>query len=86
MTFAQARAQAEKDLRIVRAIYRRADSLGEVFERNIDRLIKKRKTIVTPSQVMPLLARYEAYARQVVVLERALYTLNERLARFTVTG
>ncbi len=82
MTFAQARARAEKDLRIARVAYRKADSLGEVVERNLDRLIEKRKRIVTPDQLLPLMARYERFARQVVGLERALTIAGRRLSRY----
>ncbi len=82
MTFAQARARAEKDLRICRVAYRKADSLGEILERNLERLIEKRKRIVTPEQLLPMLARYERYARQVVSLERALIILGRRLGRY----
>lgn len=82
MTFAQARERAEKDLRICRQAYRKADSLGEVVERNLDRLIMKRKRIVTPEQLLPLFQRYERYGRQVVALERALVILGRRLGRY----
>lgn len=82
MTFAQARARAEKDLRVARVAYRRADSLGEILERNLDRLIEKRKRIVTPEQLLPMLAKYERFARQVVVMERALTLLGQRLSRY----
>ncbi len=82
MTFAQARARAEKDLRVARVAYRKADSLGEVVERNLDRLITKRKRIVTPEQLLPLMVRYERFARQVVVMERALIILGARLSRY----
>ena len=82
MTFAQARARAEKDLRVCRVAYRKADTLGEVLERSLDRLITKRKRIVTPEQLLPLMAKYERYGRQVVALERALYTLGRRLSRY----
>ncbi|MBA7705301.1 hypothetical protein ES703_114129 [subsurface metagenome] len=82
MTFAQARERAEKDLRVARVAYRKADSLGEVMQRNLDRLIEKRKRIVTPEQILPLLQRYERYARQVVSVERALTILGNRLSRY----
>ncbi len=82
MTFAQARARAEKDLRVCRSAYRKADSLGEIVERNLDRLITKRKRIVTPEQILPLLAKYEVYARGVVSLERALTILGSRLGKY----
>ncbi|KKL86395.1 hypothetical protein LCGC14_1945170 [marine sediment metagenome] len=82
MTFAQARARAESDLRVARAAYRRADSLGEIVERTLDRLITKRKRIVTPDQLLPMLAQYERYARQVVAFERALTIAGQRLRRY----
>lgn len=82
MTFAQARARAVKDLRTCRIAYRKADTLGEVLERNLDRLITKRRRIVTPEQLLPMLAMYERYARQVVSLERALTILGSRLGRY----
>ena len=82
MTFAQARARAEKDLRIARIAYRKADSLGEILERNLDRLITKRKRIVTPDQLLPMMVKYERFARQVVSLERALTLLGGRLSRY----
>jgi len=84
MTFGQARARAEKDLRVCRAIYRRADTLGEKFERNLDRLINKRKTIVTWKQIQPLYQRYEEYGRQVLVLEAGLLRLGRRLRRYEI--
>ena len=84
MTFAQARARAEKDLRIARVAYRKADTLGEVVERNLDRLITERKRIVTPEQLLPLMARYERFARQVVALERALIAAGIRLQRYLI--
>jgi hypothetical protein len=53
-------------------------------ERNLDRLITKRKTIVTPGQLLPLFRRYEDYARKVVLLERALALLGIRLTKYLV--
>lgn len=82
MTFAQARERAEKDLRVARQAYRKADTAGEIMERNIDRLIGKRKRIVTPKQLLPLLERYERWARQVIAVERALTLLGARLSRY----
>lgn len=82
MTFAQARARAEADLRVARQAYRKADTLGEIVERNLDRLIEKRKRIVTPDQLLPLMKRYETYARMVVALERALTILGRRLGKY----
>ena len=82
MTFAQAKAQANKDLRVARQAYRRADTAGEIVERTLDRLIGKRKTIVTPEQIFPLMRRYEEYARKVMVLEVALTALGFRLTKY----
>ena len=82
MTFAQARARAEKDLRVARVAYRKADTLGEALERNLDRLIQKRKRIVTPDQLLPMMVKYERFARQVVATERALTLLGGRLSRY----
>ncbi|MBA7706200.1 hypothetical protein ES703_115049 [subsurface metagenome] len=82
MTFAQARERAEKDLRVARQAYRKADTAGEIVERNLDRLIGKRKRIVTPAQLLPLLERYEKYARSVVSLELALVLAGKRLQRY----
>lgn len=82
MTFAQAKEQANKDLRVARQAYRKADTAGEVIERTLDRLIGKRKTIVTPDQLLPLMQRYEQYARKVILLELALATLGRRLSKY----
>lgn len=82
MTFAQARARAEKDLRVCRQAYRKADSAGEIVERNLDRLISKRKSIVTPEQLLPLLDRYEKYARLVINFEISLTLLTKRLTQY----
>ena len=82
MTFAQARERAEKDLRVARQAYRKADTAGEIVERNLDRLIGKRKRIVTPAQLLPLLERYERYARSVINLEIALTLAGKRLQRY----
>jgi len=84
MTFAQARERAEKDLRVARQAYRKADTKGEIVERNLDRLIEKRKTIVTPEQLLPLFKRYEEYARSVMLLESALTYLGQRLTRYVL--
>jgi len=82
MTFAQAKAQANKDLRAARQAYRKADTSGEIVERTLDRLITKRKTIVTPEQILPLMRRYEDFARKVVLLELALVILGNRLSKY----
>ncbi len=84
MTFAQAKAQANSDLRIARQAYRKADTAGEVVERNLDRLIGKRKTIVTPDQLLPLMQRYEEYVRKIILLELSLATLGRRLSKYVL--
>lgn len=84
MTFAQARDRAEKDLRVARQAYRKADTAGEILERNLDRLIGKRKRIVTPEQLLPMLERYEKWARSVISVEGALVLAGKRLARYLI--
>jgi len=84
MTFAQAKAEANKALRVARQAYRKADTAGEIVERTLDRLITKRKTIVTPDQILPLMQRYETYVRKIILLELALTTLGNRLAKYVL--
>lgn len=79
MTFAQARVAATRALRDIRAIYRKADTAGEIVERNLDRLIEKRKRIVTSYQVLPMIDRFRDYAARVQDMEDSLLTLIRAL-------
>lgn len=60
LTDAQARALVVKALRQARAAYRKADTAGEVLERDFDRLIK-RKTRINAQQLVVLADKYKAY-------------------------
>ncbi len=60
LTDAQARSLVTKALRSARASYRKADTAGEVLERDFDRLIK-RKTRINAQQLVVLADKYKAY-------------------------
>lgn len=60
LTDAQARNLVIKALRQARQAYRHADTLGEIEERDLDRLIK-RKTKINAAQLVVLADKYKAY-------------------------
>lgn len=60
LTDAQARNLIIKALRQARQAFRTADTQGEKFEREIDRLIK-RKTRINSRSFVTLVDRYKAY-------------------------
>ena len=70
-SFAQRRNAVNRALRQVRKSYRTADSLGEVLERELDRMID-RKTIVSPESMRLITAKYEAYLRSAQDVQRTL--------------
>lgn len=70
-SFAQRRNAVNRAIRQVRKSYRSADSLGEILERELDRLID-RKTIVSPESLRVLTSKYEGYYRSVQDIQRAL--------------
>jgi chromosome segregation ATPase len=70
-TFAQRRSAVNASLRRVRQQYRKADTRGEVLERELDRLIN-RKTIVGPQTLQKLQQRYEEYIIQVNAIDTAM--------------
>ena len=82
MTFAQARQEVITGLRALRRIYRKADTAGEVFERNLDRLIEKRKKIVVSRELLPLLERFRAYSAHVRDIEDGLIIAIDVLLRY----
>lgn len=84
MTFAQAKAEVNKALRVARSVYRKADTAGEVVERALDRLITKRKTIVTPDQMIPMLQKYEDYARKVYALQESLVETIKFMGKYVL--
>lgn len=60
LTDAQARNLVIKALRAARRAYRTADTFGEIEERELDRLIK-RKTKINATQLVGLANKYKAY-------------------------
>lgn len=62
LTDAQARNLAIKALRQARTAYRKSDTAGEAFEREIDRLIK-RKTRINAGSFATLADLYSEYIR-----------------------
>jgi hypothetical protein len=60
LTDAQARNLVIKALRQARAAYRAADTAGEIEERELDRLIK-RKTRMNANQLLGLADKYKKY-------------------------
>lgn len=59
-SYTQRKSVINQGLRRIRAAYRRADSLGEQLERELDRLIL-RKTLVEPGRLSDLARRVQAY-------------------------
>ncbi len=66
LTDAQARNLVVKALRSARVAYRKADTAGEVLERDFDRLIK-RKTRISAPQLIILSDKYKAYMAKAAV-------------------
>lgn len=64
MTDAQARNLVIKALRKARAAFRASDTAGELLERELDRLIK-RKTRINAASLNTLADRYNEYAKKV---------------------
>lgn len=66
LTDAQARTLVVKALRSARASYRKADTAGEVLERDFDRLIK-RKTRINAQQLLIISDKYKAYLAKAAI-------------------
>jgi hypothetical protein len=64
LTDFQAKQLAVRALRQARAAYRKADTQGEKFEREVDRLIK-RKTRINAGSFNTLTKHYQEYIRLV---------------------
>lgn len=71
LTDYQALQVALKALRMLRVSYRASDTAGEKFEREVDRLIK-RKTRVNAGSLKTLDALYRTYADQVARMQEFL--------------
>ena len=70
-TYVQSKNDILRALRKARAVYRRADSAGELVERELDRLILRR-TLVSPESLRSLVDRYRAYSQMVSALNPAI--------------
>lgn len=68
LTDAQARNLVIKALRAARRAYRHADTLGEIEERDLDRLIK-RKTRMNATQLVVLADKYKKYQEAVAAVQ-----------------
>lgn len=84
MTQAQARQAVVKLLREVRAVYRKADTQGEKFERWIDRLIKERKKLVLADELIPAVEKLLDYVAFVNDLQRAMGATIKAVTRYEV--
>lgn len=67
-SFAQRTRAVNVALRRLRQQYRRADSAGELLERELDRLIS-RKTIVSPESLTSAVRKFDAYKQSVRGIE-----------------
>lgn len=70
-TYAQRKAAIIAAIRRVRQAYRKADTAGEVMERELDRLLL-RKTIITPATLQALAQKYDAFMTLAAAVERPL--------------
>lgn len=71
LTDAQARNLVIRALRKARIAHRQADTLGEVFERELDRLIK-RKTRINANSLVTATSRYKDYINKVAQVQSPL--------------
>lgn len=70
-TYAQRKAAIIAAIRRIRQAYRKADTAGEVMERELDRLLL-RKTIITPASLQSLSQKYDAFMTLGNAIERPL--------------
>lgn len=70
-TYAKRKATVVAALRRVRAQYRRVDTMGEVLERELDRVIQ-RKTLIGPETIKTLLTKYESFVTMVNGMEQPI--------------
>lgn len=75
-TQGQRRREAVNAVRKLRQEYRKADSAGEVVERSLDRLTK-RKTLIGPDDLASLANQVDAFVRLVESLQKAYALLYE---------
>ena len=74
-TFAQRRRNVNLALRQLRKAYRKADTTGELFEREVDRLID-RKTLVTSQSLERLTGLANSYWRAAEDLQQPLVDVH----------
>jgi hypothetical protein len=82
LTDAQARALVVRSLRTVRKYYRTADTRGEAFEREVDRLIK-RKTRISSRSLVTLADAFKLYSQAVQQMQLPLADSYEAVSRFS---
>lgn len=70
-TYAQRKAAVLAALRRVRQAYKKADTSGEILEREINRLLL-RKTIVTPATLKALSQKYDQFATLTNAVEKPI--------------
>lgn len=71
LTPGRRRVLVAKSLRVVRQWYRKADTAGELLERELDRLIK-RNTQIMPHSLMTANDRLQAFKRAVEQIQPRL--------------
>lgn len=81
LTDAQARNLVIRALRTSRQYYRTADTLGEKFEREVDRLIK-RKTRINATSLVGLSKRYKEWLDAVTRAQKPLGDAYDAAAQF----
>ena len=81
LTDAQARNLVIKALRQARVAYRKADTAGEKFEREIDRLIK-RKTRISSTSFSTMNSLYRAWVTMAGTAAVNLQQANDAVALF----
>lgn len=81
LTDAAARNLVIKALRAARRAYRAADTAGEVEERDLDRLIK-RKTRMNASQLLVLNDKYNRYRKLVDAVQPQLLAAMDVASNF----
>lgn len=71
MSYTARKTAVIKGLRRVRQQFRTADSAGEILERELDRLIK-RKTLISPESLQGVTKKYQDHAQKVGAIAQTL--------------
>lgn len=75
MTFTELQGRLVKSIRTVRAVYRRADTAGEKLERELDRLVS-RKRLIQPNDLLTAGKLFENYSTAVDAIGSAIVDAN----------